>query len=68
MFRLLQKGRADWVGGIGQLFCYLMGLDALDVAGEIKVELEFISALVLVLLPPCLLVAFSGRLFFLLFL
>lgn len=56
------------MGGFGQLFCYLMGLDALDVAGEIEVELEFMNALVLVLLPPCFLVTFSDRLFFLLFL
>lgn len=42
-----------------KLFCYLMGLDALDVAGEVKVEVELVNVLVFVLLGPCFFVALN---------
>lgn len=45
-----------------KLFCYLMGLDALDVAGEVKVEVELVNVLVFVLLVPCFFVALDGLL------
>lgn len=46
---------------------YLMGLDALDVAGEVKVELELVNVLNFVLLGACFFVALD-RLLWLLFL
>lgn len=36
---------------------YLMGLDALDVAGEVKVEVELVNVLNFVLLGACFFVA-----------
>lgn len=44
-----------------------MGLDALDVAGKVKVKVELVNILVFVMLGPCFFVAL-GRLFWLFFL
>lgn len=38
---------------------YLMGLDALDVAGKIKVEVELVNILIFVLLGPWFLLVFN---------
>lgn len=39
-----------------------MGLDALDVAGKVKVKVELVNVLVFVLLGPCFFVALDGLL------
>lgn len=43
---------------------YLMGLDSLDVAGEVKVEVELVNVLVFVLLGPCFFGALGRLLLF----
>lgn len=52
---------------INLMSCYLMRLDAVDVAGEVNVDVELVNVLVLVLLGSWFFVAL-GRLLLLFFL
>ena len=58
-FSLQQKGRTQRMNFRQKLFCYLMGLDGLDVAGEVKVEVKLVNILVFVLLGTSFFVALN---------